>query len=146
MDVAASNYKSYLVKHDESTCEYGLEGCMDITACNWDPLATVACSDCCLWIDSTTMACTCSTPDGCVTGISLGEGEHFSIEVSSNLIGIDYQGMHSLTLTDVNGQVVHTETARGTKQYKISRIVKPGIYVVQITMAGRTYNRRILVI
>jgi hypothetical protein len=143
MDETASNYKTYHVKEDNSTCEYG--GCMDPTACNYEVLAQTPCDGCCLWTDPNTRECTCETAGGCPLGIEIIQQKAPGAAFSGSEVLITSPGPHFLDVLNVNGELVHSLAGEGGARYGLSGILEAGLYFINLELSGQTFTRRLMV-
>jgi hypothetical protein len=120
-------------------------GCMEIQACNYDPLAESPCADCCLYLagDGT---CTCATLNGCTVGINLTGGKEVKgITLNPDAITIDLPGAHFVQVKNIQGETVYSKTGNNSRDYRLTHL-ESGIYFVSVKAGNQVFSGRITVL
>jgi hypothetical protein len=125
---------------NDPTC--GTPGCMNPSACNYNPMATEE-DGTCLFLDSA-QACTCPTLGGCgPTGFEIIGGNTLPVWINPEMVSILDDVEHSLRVVNVRGEEVFIASDTRARQYSLSGI-DSGIYFLHITIGDMRVIERII--
>ncbi len=122
-DETAANYKSYVVKHDESLCEAGVPGCMDSTYQEYNPEATYE-------------------PDGaCQNTATQSQLMARTIEwdARNNKLYVPDLMNYKVAVQNVNGKIVEEYSMNGSAELELGKGLEAGVYFIQIL--GADFNK-----
>jgi hypothetical protein len=154
MDPLSPTYREYFVKNDPSKCEDPIEGCMDSAFLEYNHDATVSIADSCV----TAKVSGCMNPDyaeydsqanyesegACVTGIIQPAMAGDPLFNNRSVI-ISINEKHSIQLMNMQGREVFTGSGTGRREYVLSGIKHPGMYLIRVKSVSYNLVRKICI-
>jgi sugar phosphate isomerase/epimerase len=151
-DIPAHLAQSFSVWEDYKNLLPAVEGCMDTTYLEYNPEANVNVGDSC----RTLKIPGCMDPGyaeynpeanvepegACVTGIS--EPVFSRSNITWNGITVHARGKHSVRILDLQGRTVIYRCGNSSKNYKLNRLLNPGIYYVDVRTVNDVITDKIL--
>jgi hypothetical protein len=116
-------------KYGLTVTDLSIEGCMDTSANNYDPAATVPCAGCC---DTTAS----------IGYFALQGGNIMKLTLGMLLVSLDAD--YSVSVRKVNGNQVFFSGRNSSGRYDVSHL-KAGLYLVTVAAGNRRYEKKAVI-